>query len=71
VTTISKLRDAIDFGLIHMSEVKGQVVRVGFMPLTVEEYELTPGDGMPNRWHLESSKGKKYIFTPYNGLQEV
>jgi hypothetical protein len=70
MTTISKLRDAIDFGLIHMSEVKGQVVRVGFMTLTVEEYELTPKDGMPNRWHL-SRAGKRYIFTPYNGLQEV
>jgi hypothetical protein len=71
MTTISKLRDAIDFGLIHMSEVKGQIVRVGFMTLTVEKYELTPGDEMPNRWHLESNKGKKYIFTPYNGLQEA
>ena len=70
LTTIKKIREMIDLGLIKPEESKGFTVKVGFMTLTVVGYEETPGDYLPNKWHLES-KGKLYDFTPYNGLQSV
>jgi hypothetical protein len=47
----------------------GQTVKVGFMTLTVKSIELTPGDYRPDVYHLESSKGVKYSFTPHFGLE--
>lgn len=67
LTTIKKLREMIDTGLITVDEAKGLNVKIGFMVLTVIGYELTPGDYMPNKWHL-TYKGKAYEFTPYHGL---
>jgi hypothetical protein len=70
MTTIKQIRSHLDQGLILLEEVKGLVVKVGFMTLTVTGYEETPGDYLPNKWHLEA-KGKKYEFTPHHGLNLV
>lgn len=47
----------------------GKTVRVGFMTLTVSSIELTPGDYKPDVYHLVSSKGIRYRFTPHYGLE--
>ena len=47
----------------------GQTVKVGFMVLTVIGFEPTPGDYRPDIYHLQSSKGIKYTFTPHFGLE--
>jgi hypothetical protein len=65
--TLKEIREKHDLGLLTVEEIKGTVVRVGFLTLTVQDYEETPGDGLPNKWHLEKN-GQKYVFTPYNGL---
>ena len=49
----------------------GQTVKVGFMVLTVVSCEPTPGDYRPDIYHLISSKGVKYTFTPHFGLERV
>ena len=69
-TTIKYLREMIDTNLISVQETVGMKVKVGFLELTVKGYELTPGDYLPNIWHLERN-GTLYEFTPYNGLQKV
>lgn len=70
-TTIKKLREMIDSGLIKAEESKGAMVKIGFLTLRVVGYEETPGDYLPNKWHLEGKNGKQYEFTPYNGLESV
>jgi len=67
-TTIKQLRKMLDGGLISKSELTGFVVGVGFMSLRVVGYEETPGDYLPNKWHLSDGKNN-YSFTPYNGLE--
>jgi hypothetical protein len=69
-TTIKKIREMLDNGLICRDEVKGLVVNIGFLTLTVTDYEETPGDYLPNKWHLERA-GKNYEFTPHHGLVAV
>jgi hypothetical protein len=49
----------------------GNNVKVGFLTLKVIEKIPTPGDYMPDKYVLQSNKGKKYEFTPYNGLQSI
>lgn len=49
----------------------GQMVKVGFMTLKVISLELTPGDYRPDIYHLESSKGVAYTFTPHYGLERA
>jgi hypothetical protein len=49
----------------------GQVVKVGFMTLTVTELVLTPKDSMPDYYLLKSSNGTEYMFQPYYGLSRV
>lgn len=68
--TIKKIREMIDTGIIKAEEATGMIVKVGFMTLTVTGYEETPGDYLPNKWHL-TANGKSYEFTPYNGLELV
>ena len=46
----------------------GSKVKVGFMALTVTSIESTPGDGMPDVYHLTSQTGVAYSFTPHYGL---
>lgn len=47
----------------------GNTVRVGFMTLTVVSFEPTPGDGMPDVYHLVTLDGQhKYTFQPHYGL---
>lgn len=48
----------------------GASVKVGFMRLTVREHVPTPGDGMPDQYRLEDTRtGRRYTFTPHNGLE--
>lgn len=49
----------------------GKTVKVGFLTLTVVSIELTPGDGKPDAYHLQDSKGRRYVFTPHNGLERI
>lgn len=49
----------------------GARVKVGFLTLTVRELELTPGDGMPDIYHLEGENGRRYTFQPHYGLERV
>ncbi len=49
----------------------GNEVKVGFLKLTVLAKIATPGDYLPDKYLLESAKGKRYEFTPYNGLEAV
>ena len=66
-TTIKKIREMMDCGLITVEETTGIKVKVGFMILVITGYRETQGDFLPNVWQLES-KGKQYEFTPYHGL---
>lgn len=70
-TTLKALRQQLDAGLISMSEAIGQRVKVGFLSLTVTDYQTTPGDYLPNVWYLRSDNGAEYEFTPHNGLWRV
>jgi hypothetical protein len=48
----------------------GNSVKVGFLTLTVVRIEPTPGDHMPDRYHLIDSKSlRRYVFTPHVGLE--
>lgn len=50
----------------------GEVVKVGFMSLRVTGKEATPGDYMPDAYHLVDLKGiKQYRFMPHNGLERI
>jgi hypothetical protein len=50
----------------------GQTVKVGFLSLRITAKEPTPGDYMPDAYHLESLDGSKhYRFVPHNGLERV
>lgn len=49
----------------------GHQVNVGFMTLTVMKKIPTPGDMMPDKYLLQNSSGKQYIFTPHWGLEAV
>ena len=48
----------------------GSTVKVGFLTLTVTAKEPTPGDYMPDRYHLINTQTlKEYVFTPHHGLE--
>ena len=50
----------------------GQTVTVGLVKnLRVIQLVPTPGDAMPDKYILESMKGKLYEFTPYHGLSKL
>lgn len=57
--------------LTHQTWEPGHTVKVGFMTLKVLEKIPTPGDGMPDKYLLESAKGKRYEFTPHYGLEAI
>lgn len=49
----------------------GAKVKVGFLTLTITRLEPTPGDGMPDIYHLTNGQGRQYTFTPHYGLERV
>lgn len=49
----------------------GNMVKVGFMTLKVIEAIPTPGDYLPDKYLLEGKNGKRYYFTPHNGLESI
>jgi hypothetical protein len=50
----------------------GETVKVGFLSLIVTAKEPTPGDYMPDAYHLVSRDGtKRYRFVPHNGIERV
>lgn len=50
----------------------GAVVKVGFLSLRVIGKETTPGDWMPDAYHLCNLAGDKfYRFVPHNGLERT
>ncbi len=51
----------------------GSTIRVGFLTLTVvrQAPEKRTDRYLPVPWLLEGSKGRTYLFTPYNGLERV
>lgn len=51
---------------------KGQVVRVGFLSLTVKAAVTTPGDYKPDAYILANAAGTQlYSFVPHNGLNKI
>ena len=49
----------------------GNKVNIGFLKgLEIVSIELTPGDSLPDIYHLISGTGIKYAFTPHNGLNK-
>lgn len=50
----------------------GQTVTVGLVKnLRVIQKVPTPGDWKPDKYILESAKGKLYEFIPYHGLLKL
>lgn len=49
----------------------GSRVKVGFLTLTVTDLEPTPGDGMPDIYHLKADNGRRYEFRPHYGLERI
>lgn len=49
----------------------GNKVKIGFMVLTVIEQSKDSVYYRPKAWILESSKGVRYQFTPYYGLERL
>jgi len=50
----------------------GQMVTVGLVKnLRVIQLVPTPGDFKPDKYILESMKGKLYGFTPYHGISRI
>lgn len=50
----------------------GDMVNVGFLKnLMIVAKEPTPGDYLPDAWHLVSRTGVKYRFVPHNGLERM
>lgn len=52
----------------------GEVVKVGFMSLRVVGKEPTPGDYLPDAYHLiglGDKADRKYRFVPHNGIERV
>lgn len=50
---------------------EGNTVKIGFMTLTVLYQSTTNEYYRPRAWILESSKGIRYQFTPYYGLERL
>lgn len=50
----------------------GETVKIGFLTLRITAFEPTPGDYMPDAYHLVNLKGdRSYRFTPHNGIERV
>lgn len=50
----------------------GQVVKVGFLSLTVKAAIATPGDYLPDAYILANAAGTQlYKFVPHNGLEKI
>ena len=49
----------------------GRIVKVGFLTLKVVDAKKNPDKYLPDIYVLESAKGTRYEFTPYNGLQKI
>lgn len=52
----------------------GEVVKVGFMSLLVVGLEATPGDYLPDAYHLiglGDKANRKYRCVPHNGIERV
>ncbi len=49
----------------------GDRVQIGFLGLTVSSISYQNVKYLPNYFILTSDKGKRYIFTPYNGLKTL
>lgn len=49
----------------------GNIVKIGFMTLTVIGMADHKEYYRPHAWLLISSKGVKYQFTPYYGLERL
>ena len=50
----------------------GSTVKVGFLTLRIYKAIPTPGDGMPDKYRLESLDGqRKYEFTPHFGIERI
>ncbi len=49
----------------------GATVKVGFLTLKVVNAHKNDDRYLPDTYVLESSKGIRYEFTPYNGLSRI
>jgi len=51
--------------------IKGAVVKVGFLTLTITGYRPTPGDGAPDAYELVDDRGRRYEFVPHKGINRI
>ena len=50
----------------------GNIVRAGFMTVTIKAKCFTPGDGLPDLYICANAAGDKlYAFIPHNGLSRI
>lgn len=72
--SVDMLLETFFFGgtFMNKNEFKtGNKVKIGFMVLTVIEQSKESTYYRPKAWILESSKGVRYQFTPYYGLERL
>lgn len=63
--TMKEINQMVKAGLITIKESEGMIVQAGFVKgLKIKKYDR-------GIFHLESVKGKRYEFTPYQGLYGV
>lgn len=46
----------------------GEIVKVGFLSLMVQDVIETPGNYAPDAYLLTSAKGQNYLFVPHKGI---
>lgn len=68
--TLKQIRRQMDSGLTTAQDWIGTSVKIGFLELVITGYEPTPGDYLPNIWHL-SRNGVDYEFVPHHGLTRL
>ena len=52
----------------------GETVKIGFLTLRITDLEATPGDYMPDAYHLcglGKNADSKYRFVPHFGLKRL
>ncbi len=72
--SVDMLFETFFFGGTFMSKNEfktGNTVKIGFMSLIVIGQSSESVYYRPKAWVLESSKGVRYQFTPYYGLERL
>ena len=71
VESIKALRACLDKGSLTYDQLRGRVVKVGFLNFTVLGCDQQQIGLNPRVWHLQGRDGQKYDFTPHLGLHRA